>query len=288
MRRHLSTTHLSPLPSSPAAAFTLVELLVVISIIALLIAILLPALEAASEAAYAIQCASNQREIGRAALLYAEDHDGWHDVNKYERDPEEDTWPDTLETYHWGERYEKLGYIQPGPEQNPGTSDAYNKVFACPSTEIINTNYVSVYYSGLGMLNSALRGGDRSGWHMADHMGIPRERIDLFGSTNYDPVFLRITYAPRPTEVPFLGDSWSAEKPWRGSPWIQGYNNNHGWNLGRGALHTRHPGSGGGSTNMWFLDGHVSRLEIPRLADIGEGFTAVMNDEREQVDPTAQ
>jgi prepilin-type N-terminal cleavage/methylation domain-containing protein/prepilin-type processing-associated H-X9-DG protein len=62
-------------------AFTLVELLVVISIIALLLAMLMPALGRARDMARKTRCGHNLRQIGLAVQLYSQDYTGFHIPN---------------------------------------------------------------------------------------------------------------------------------------------------------------------------------------------------------------
>ena len=63
-------------PRVRPAAFTLVELLVVIGIIALLVGILLPTLGRARESASTVKCMANMRSMGQAMMIYVGESKG--------------------------------------------------------------------------------------------------------------------------------------------------------------------------------------------------------------------
>ena len=106
------------------AAFTLIEVLVVISIIALLMGILAPVLNLARKLSRSTVCQSNLRQLGIALKVYATKYDGYMMPN-YE--PEN-------ETYWWGRKLttgidHKKGFIWPCLRNEL----AENSVFECPS-----------------------------------------------------------------------------------------------------------------------------------------------------------
>jgi len=112
--------------NSPRLAFTLVELLVVISIIGILMSMLLPAIQSARESARRIQCANNATNLAKASLQHLESHKffpsggwGWG----WAGDPDRG--------FGWrqpgGWIYNILPYIEAGTLHDLGKGNAANK-----------------------------------------------------------------------------------------------------------------------------------------------------------------
>ncbi|MGB0766189.1 MAG: prepilin-type N-terminal cleavage/methylation domain-containing protein [Phycisphaeraceae bacterium] len=107
-------------------AFSLIELLVVVSIIALLIAILLPVLSKARESARQTKCMSNLSQQGKATLVYATDRDGYLPVA---RDSTNVLFRNHMSRWFRSANHgnENLGYVWDAGVMETG------EIFFCPS-----------------------------------------------------------------------------------------------------------------------------------------------------------
>ena len=99
---------------SRPAAFTLIELIVVIAIIALLASLLLPVTGSILEKARSTECASNLRQVGIAVNTWANDHDNYFprietdpkgEINVYGPDEQAKGLLETLKPYGLSDKF---------------------------------------------------------------------------------------------------------------------------------------------------------------------------------------
>lgn len=216
--------------------FTLVELLVVIGIVALLISILLPAMNKARQAAMAVNCASNQRQLLVGLRMYAEEHDGWFPpVEPLFASVTVDGTTRTNVRAPWWSSLLVGAYINnrsvgptafSEPQQRPTTDVVY-----CPA---VRPQPRHNHDTGIGYNNSRQNNFNRKLTGTLRKLGTFRQSYKVIMLVDTESVN-RITFS------------------WERYYWEQGYPISGNDNPGRGYVAYRH----GGVANVGFADGHV-------------------------------
>lgn len=141
-----------------AQAFTMIELLVVITIISILAALLMPALRGTKEKGRQISCMNNLRQLGITVLQYVNENDGWIPPIGENGGPLWSCGAGGQSNWGWTTRY-----LPFNPPNRPTTLS-----LSCPSGSKDDMN--SVYGSNYGLSGSLCY---FYSW------GLPRHKYDL-------------------------------------------------------------------------------------------------------------
>jgi prepilin-type processing-associated H-X9-DG protein len=237
------------------AAFTLVELLVVIGIIAVLIGILLPTLQKARRAGNSAKCLSGLRQLGQAHLLYANNHKG---VIVYPQETDNNFNPTTV---FW---LQKLSVYLNRKNVRASAVELGNidKVLrSCAEWEGIDNN-------GDGKIDT-----DKIGYGMSQRLLAPRTRARYadpadVGVTGYVPPPWKLTMIRNSASRIIFGDSRNTNL----DPPVAGWNLNFALNQATSGDPARHggkrdvrvktdPGYKTMRANYVFCDGHAETLD---------------------------
>ncbi len=234
-------------------AFTLVELLVVISIIALMIALLLPSLAAARESGRSVQCLSNLRQLSPGFELYYQSEKEWMPVGS--------AYDPFLGNHKisWGRVVSKMLGLRitfeapwaydfdPANQSFTYNTKKTNGILQCPTENFKN------YWGGYNYTSYL----HNSGWAYWYGLGISEgydEYAVTSGLTYYSTYWgrVRLPWVKAPSRTVLIGEAIMSDGHYEYSIAQFAYTT---------SLSTYHNGSG----NLLFVDGHASSYRRENL-----------------------
>jgi prepilin-type N-terminal cleavage/methylation domain-containing protein len=187
-------------------AFSLVELLVVISIISLLLSLLVPALSRTRAIARQAVCQGRLRQWGLAFETYAAANDNYYPhIDGRDRTEINPQSPEQIADYYYGwvDVLPSLMNLKPwrgyGLYKKPGT----DTIFQCPSAKIVKGANYNYPYERIGYFSYAMN----SCLELDGNCWPPyHPYIDPAGGTNNMPSFLNTALIRHPSRVILLYD----------------------------------------------------------------------------------
>jgi prepilin-type processing-associated H-X9-DG protein/prepilin-type N-terminal cleavage/methylation domain-containing protein len=213
----------------PKRAFTLIELLMVISIIAILAALLLPALNSSKQKARQIQCVGNLRQLGIGLQSFVAENHGYPSGIAGTNTENAGTWMLQLQRGGFDPTWPKTNFLSEG-------------VWRCPSAKLPPDGGILVSY-GYNVY------GSRTG-------GSPTNALGLMGHfSTFSDLFKPIheSEVVAPSDMIAIGDSFTG-----GVFFLRqelSYLDQHG------RASSRHQGK----ANVVFCDGHVESPSLQSL-----------------------